>query len=183
MSSRNTANIENVAENEMSIAELALVVAGLGSGGAVGMVSAWPSAVEPDGYLECDGSIIDPVVYPKLASALGSNTLPDLRGEFIRGWDNSRGVDDSRGILTSQKGSLVSKGHGTVGGTKYSNSFFEAGSIADNNTGFDKMSNDQYSSLLSMYNVFGGGGYALSSSYNGVTRPKNIALMYIIKHD
>ncbi|MGU3416757.1 phage tail protein, partial [Enterobacteriaceae bacterium C34B] len=40
--------------------------------------------------------------YPKLAIAYPSGSLPDLRGEFIRGWDDGRGVDSSRVLGASQ---------------------------------------------------------------------------------
>ncbi|GEM_PF-3528069 len=40
--------------------------------------------------------------YPKLALTYPALKLPDLHGEFIRGWDGWRGVDSSRGILSAQ---------------------------------------------------------------------------------
>lgn len=40
--------------------------------------------------------------YPKLALTYPALKLPDLRGEFIRGWDDGRGVDSSREILSAQ---------------------------------------------------------------------------------
>ena len=62
----------------------------------------------PAGYVRCNGANISRTVYHKLFSALGtmygagngSTTfkLPDLRGEFVRGWDEGRGVDSGRGI-------------------------------------------------------------------------------------
>ncbi|HFI6732916.1 TPA: hypothetical protein ACGRSX_004890, partial [Escherichia coli] len=40
--------------------------------------------------------------YPELAKVYPTNELPDLRGEFIRGWDDGRGVDSGRAILSAQ---------------------------------------------------------------------------------
>lgn len=53
-------------------------------GAPIGHITMWPSFAMPPGYLVCDGSPIDPSVYPELVKWVGNN-LPDLRGQFIRG--------------------------------------------------------------------------------------------------
>ncbi|MEH9530840.1 phage tail protein [Klebsiella pneumoniae] len=68
----------------------------------VGFPLPWPQATPPDGWLKCNGATFDKVKYPKLATAYPSGALPDLRGEFLRGWDDGRGADTGRGVLTSQ---------------------------------------------------------------------------------
>ncbi|AWF23697.1 hypothetical protein CSC22_5235 (plasmid) [Escherichia coli] len=45
---------------------------------------------------------VSAVEYPKLAKAYPTNKLPDLRGEFIRGWDDGRGIDTGRALLNIQ---------------------------------------------------------------------------------
>ncbi len=67
---------------------------GLGEGSAipVGVPLPWPTATPPEGWLKCNGAIFDKVKYPKLALAYPSGILPDLRGEFIRGWDDGLGL-------------------------------------------------------------------------------------------
>ncbi|EPU2804899.1 phage tail protein, partial [Escherichia coli] len=50
----------------------------------------------------CNGAPFSAQEYPELAKAYPTNKLPDLRGEFIRGWDDGRGVDTGRGILSAQ---------------------------------------------------------------------------------
>lgn len=70
----------------------------------VGAPLPWPLATPPSGYLICNGQRFNPSTYPGLASAYPGGVLPDLRGEFIRGWDNGRGVDTGRRILTQQFG-------------------------------------------------------------------------------
>ncbi|ECV6025854.1 phage tail protein, partial [Salmonella enterica] len=35
--------------------------------------------------------------------------LPDLRGEFIRGWDDGRGVDAGRSILSAQESTSMTE--------------------------------------------------------------------------
>lgn len=68
----------------------------------VGFPLPWPQATPPGGWLKCNGATFDKAKYPKLAAAYPGGTLPDLRGEFLRGWDDGRGVDAGRTILTAQ---------------------------------------------------------------------------------
>ncbi|HFU7916986.1 phage tail protein [Escherichia coli] len=77
---------------------------GLGEGSAlpVGVPVPWPSATPPTGWLKCNGAAFSAEEYPELAKAYPTNKLPDLRGEFIRGWDDGRGVDAGRTILSAQ---------------------------------------------------------------------------------
>ncbi|SKC18521.1 Phage Tail Collar Domain [Kosakonia radicincitans] len=62
----------------------------------------YPSATPPIGWLLCNGATFNKTLYPALAAVFTSGNLPDLRGEFIRGWDNGRGVDTGRVLLSSQ---------------------------------------------------------------------------------
>ncbi|HCQ7108804.1 TPA: phage tail protein [Enterobacter hormaechei] len=77
---------------------------GLGEGSAlpVGVPVPWPSATPPTGWLKCNGAAFSAEEYPELAKAYPANKLPDLRGEFIRGWDDGRGVDSGRTLLSAQ---------------------------------------------------------------------------------
>lgn len=68
----------------------------------VGFPLPWPQATPPEGWLKCNGAAFDKAKYPKLAVAYPAGSLPDLRGEFLRGWDDGRGVDSGRGLLSSQ---------------------------------------------------------------------------------
>ncbi|HCJ9342453.1 TPA: tail fiber protein [Escherichia coli] len=76
----------------------------LGEGSAlpVGVPVPWPSATPPTGWLKCNGAPFSAEEYPELAKAYPTNKLPDLRGEFIRGWDDGRGVDSDRALLSEQ---------------------------------------------------------------------------------
>ncbi|OZP20110.1 phage tail protein, partial [Escherichia coli] len=82
---------------------------GLGEGSAlpVGVPIPWPSATPPTGWLKCNGAAFTASQYPKLALAYPALRLPDLRGEFIRGWDDARGADTGRNVLSWQKGSYL----------------------------------------------------------------------------
>uniref|UniRef100_UPI001FCE5DFD phage tail protein n=1 Tax=Escherichia coli TaxID=562 RepID=UPI001FCE5DFD len=81
-----------------------LTYLGLGEGSAlpVGVPVPWPLATPPTGWLKCNGAPFAAENYPKLALVYPGLVLPDLRGEFIRGWDDGRGVDTGRGILSAQ---------------------------------------------------------------------------------
>ncbi|MEF8046763.1 phage tail protein [Escherichia coli] len=81
-----------------------LAYLGLGEGSAlpVGVPVPWPSETPPTGWLKCNGAAFSAEEYPELAKAYPTNKLPDLRGEFIRGWDDERGVDSGRTLLSAQ---------------------------------------------------------------------------------
>lgn len=68
----------------------------------VGAPIPWPTAVIPPGFLAMTGQSFSATTYPKLATAYPSLVLPDMRSEFIRGWDNSRGIDVGRSVLSNQ---------------------------------------------------------------------------------
>jgi len=93
-------------QNGADIPDPALFVKnlGLGEGSAlpVGVPIPWPSATPPTGWLKCNGAAFTATQYPRLALAYPALKLPDLRGEFIRGWDDGRGVDTGRELLSSQ---------------------------------------------------------------------------------
>ncbi|WBT57029.1 phage tail protein [Kosakonia oryzendophytica] len=102
-------------QNGADIPDPALFVKnlGLGEGSAlpVGVPVPWPSATPPTGWLKCNGAAFTASQYPKLALAYPALKLPDLRGEFIRGWDDGRGVDAGRTLLTAQADELRSHNH------------------------------------------------------------------------
>ncbi|EFL6502919.1 phage tail protein [Escherichia coli] len=86
-----------------------LAYLGLGEGSAlpVGVPVPWPSATPPTGWLKCNGAAFSAEEYPELAKAYPTNKLPDLRGEFIRGWDDGRGVDSGRSLLSGQDATFI----------------------------------------------------------------------------
>lgn len=103
-----------------------------------GSVSFFARNSAPTGYLKANGAAISRTTYATLFTAIGTTfgvgdgsttfNLPDLRGEFLRGWDDSRGVDSGRTFGSSQTDDLKSHTHttlansgqlGTGGGTNY----------------------------------------------------------------
>ena len=73
-----------------------------------GEVTMWSGSSVPSGWLECNGQSTSG--FTALAAIVGAN-VPDLRGEFVRGWDNGRGVDSGRALLSAQSGEFESHTH------------------------------------------------------------------------
>ena len=68
----------------------------------IGIPIPYPLSSVPTGCLAMNGQRFDKARYPKLGQKYPSGQLPDLRGEFVRGWDNGRGVDAQRVLLSAQ---------------------------------------------------------------------------------
>jgi microcystin-dependent protein len=91
------------------------------SGRVPGEIATFAMSTAPTGWLECDGALISRTLYPALFTAIGttygagdgSTTFgkPDFRGEFLRGWDDGRGVDSGRTIGSAQAQALISHTH------------------------------------------------------------------------
>ncbi|WP_419180714.1 phage tail protein, partial [Escherichia coli] len=112
---------------------------GLGEGSAlpVGVPVPWPSATPPTGWLKCNGAAFSSEKYPNLAKVYPTNKLPDLRGEFIRGWDDGRGVDNGRALLSSQEATNFSQCAGNIGnGAGHAINFHDG--IVGNQPGFSR---------------------------------------------
>ncbi|AXR56689.1 phage tail protein [Salmonella enterica] len=156
-------------QNGADIPEPALFVKnlGLGEGSAlpVGVPVPWPSATPPAGWLKCNGAAFSSEMYPNLAKAYPANKLPDLRGEFIRGWDDERGIDPGRQLLEWQKGTLV-------GGRDDNDAAVDISYMSNGNSidyGGDKTFSTNYRSDYLWYailgNVTGRAKAALSGSF------------------
>ena len=72
----------------------------------IGIPIPYPLSTVPTGCLAMNGQRFDSRRYPKLAQKYPSGKLPDMRGEFIRGLDNGRGVDAERGVLSTQEDAM-----------------------------------------------------------------------------
>lgn len=138
------------------------------SGLPVGSVVAIAGQSLPDGMLKANGAVVSRTTYANLFAAIGvvfgagdgSTTfkLPDLRGEFIRGWDDGRGIDVSRVFGSLQLDELKSHTHTVTTG---------APSSAVNPTGGTN---------------FIGGGSNTGATGGVETRPRNVALTFVIKY-
>lgn len=133
----------------------------------IGVPLPYPLATPPTGFLKCNGSSFGTATYPKLALMYPSGVLPDLRGEFIRGWDDGRGVDTGRSLLSSQIGSKLRACASTTTGS--------AGNGANiwHNVEFDQIE------TITLYSV---ATNATGLPFQvGIVRPRNLAFNYIVR--
>lgn len=102
----------------------------------VGQLIEWPfSSMPQEIWPDCGmefipwmGQQFDPVKYPLAHQLWPSDRLPvDMRGEFVRGWDNGRGVDPGRDLLSSQSDSVKRHRHATAFTTSISDSKYPSG--------------------------------------------------------
>lgn len=61
-----------------------------------GLMLPWPTENPPAGWFLCNGAGFDRNTYPRLGGVLTNGVLPDLRGVFLRGKDNGRGINPNR---------------------------------------------------------------------------------------
>ncbi|HFU0045193.1 TPA: phage tail protein [Escherichia coli] len=171
-----------------------LTYLGLGEGSAlpVGVPVPWPSATPPTGWLKCNGAAFSAEEYPELAKAYPTNKLPDLRGEFIRGWDDGRGMDTGRAILSAQ-GDAIRNIYGefkTVNTENYS-IWESVGSFKGAVVPLNPSTNNSYFSLIrsmvtertdgAVYpKVIGLDASRIVPTANE-NRPRNIAFNYIVR--
>ena len=120
----------------------------------------YPKSIPPSGFLLMDGQAITQAQYPNLYGLYGAN-LPDLRGAFIRGWDNGKGRDTGRSILSYQEDDFKSHTHNLARAENWG-----VGDLTDR---------------VTTANGNGGSANAVGNTGGGETRPKNIAFNYIVK--
>lgn len=99
----------------------ALTNLGLGEGApAIGVPFFWPSAAMPNTvidswssmvFLKFNGAKFSATDYPVLAKVFPALALPDARGDFIRIWDDGRGIDVGRTLLSGQSHTIMDHAH------------------------------------------------------------------------
>ncbi|UYW83915.1 phage tail protein [Escherichia coli] len=159
-----------------------LTYLGLGEGSAlpVGVPVPWPSATPPTGWLKCNGAAFSAEEYPELAKAYPTNKLPDLRGEFIRGWDDGRNVDSGRALL-SQQSDAMQKISGTVTDNSMGASASGSGAITiTGEAGITYYASATPSSSYIYYRKIGIDSSLVARTANE-NRPRNIAFNYIVR--
>ncbi|HFS8949165.1 TPA: phage tail protein, partial [Enterobacter roggenkampii] len=135
----------------------------------VGVPVPWPSATPPAGWLKCNGAAFTASQYPKLAQAYPSLKLPDLRAEFIRGWDDGRGIDNGRGLLSAQLGSGIGM---FIGGYSDGTAYIP---LSDFDSVVDNSPSWSHVNTAGLISSIGG----QRSSFGA--RPRNIAFNYIVR--
>lgn len=125
------------------------------------------------GMLNCNGAAVSRTTYAALFAAIGTSygsgdgsttfNVPDLRGEFVRGWDNGRGVDSGRVFGTSQGHQMQQHNHGNG---------------QANATGWYR----PYDEGMGMGGPIANTGYAGGASNGSENRPRNVAMLACIKY-
>ena len=142
---------------------------GVNGGVEVGVIMSFAAPTPPTGWYECDGSVKLIVDAPELFAVIGTTyggngvtdfAVPDLRAQFVRGWDNSAGIDTGRVFGTNQEDEVGPHDHdyrqrSRTGGVEAGVTANTAGNLQDRVTG-------------------------ISTGYE--TRPRNVALLYCIKY-
>ncbi len=166
---------------------------GLGEGSAlpVGVPVPWPTATPPAGWLKCDGRSFTKEQYPVLARAYPTLRLPDLRGEFIRGWDDGRGVDTRRSLLSGQAATFIRTalqdyyGYDLNTNVKVGIAFATADSVITvGNPANPKAGNNSDYVPASADNSITGIQMTAEDSFTGAwisMRPRNVAFNYIVR--
>jgi len=130
----------------------------------------------PTGFLKCNGAAVSRTVYANLFAAIGTTfgvgdgsttfNLPDLRGEFIRGWDDSRGVDSGRSFASSQSEMTGPHNH-TISGYVSQSQFQYAGGGGTAGIGIPYSASN---------------GSVVQNNSGTENRPRNVALLACIKY-
>ena len=176
-----------------------------------GSVFCMAVATVPSGYFECNGQAVSRTTYAALFAIIGTTygstnssnfKVPDLRGEFVRGFDHGRGVDSGRSINDPQGAQNASHNHSiSLSGTTSTKSL--TGGIRKISEGFNAngsasgvftKTQDGTNSITESASTSPVGGVDFDGSHNhtfsasgtsgsqgGEARPRNVAMMYIIK--
>jgi phage-related tail fiber protein len=155
-----------------------------------GAISYLARSSAPDGWLKANGAAVSRSTYSTLFSAIGTTwgagdgsttfNVPDLRGEFLRGWDDSRGVDSGRSFASFQDQSTQNHLHSMPVAFDGNGDILIPGQNAFGN-GAAFTTSRLNGSVVSRVEVR---NYAVTSGVeatSGETRPRNRALLACIK--
>ena len=173
-----------------------------------GAVLYFAGRTAPAGWLKANGAAVSRTAYAALFAAIGTTygagdgrttfNLPDLRGEFIRGWDDGRGVDAGRVFGSAQAHALQSHQHGLSMAAdaagddlwfeQVPKSAFEiprgktAVAIRSTRNLIDTTTDvPGYSAAYNIPNMATQPNLTQADYVSGETRPRNVALLAIIK--
>jgi len=155
------------------------------SGVPSGAVMSFASETAPTGWLKANGAAVSRTTYADLFGAIGtvfgagdgSTTflLPDMRGQFARGWDDGRGLDSSRAFGSTQSSENLSHRHITLVVTTAN----QAPNYGWTPVGRTYGNNQQWTASKVGY---GNDGMAAQQNSGGTeSRPRNLALLSCIK--
>ncbi|HHR0162974.1 TPA: integrase [Escherichia coli] len=169
----------------------------LGAGApAIGIPFFWPSTAMPNTvidewsdmvFLKFNGATFSATTYPMLAKVIPSLTLTEARGEFPRIWDDGRGVDVGRALMSAQ-GDAMRNISGTV--RLASNSYNQntarqmTGAFGWSDSSAGEVTNFSLTAASNTSN-YKNGGFTFDSSTQVPTalenRPRNIAFNFLVR--
>lgn len=163
----------------------------INAGNIVGQVCFFGMTTAPDGFLKANGAAVSRTTYADLFAAIGTTygagdgsttfNLPDLRGEFLRGFDDGRGVDSGRTFGSAQSSSRVLSAVGTSSGgfsqTGFAGFRFHADSLGLQNP--DDTTDTTSDHTTSADGV--GGPLRTARNFYRAVRPRNVSLLPCIK--
>ena len=146
-------------------------------------------ATAPTGYLKANGAAISRTTFATLFTAIGTVygagdgattfNVPDLRGEFLRGLDDSRGIDGGRTLGSAQGDQNVSHTHNVSSAGEHYHGYTAATFQNDSDeSGFTAVAQGTTSADTS---AAGGHVHEIESDGGTEARPRNIALLACIK--
>ena len=169
-----------------------------------GSVHMMATTTAPSGYLKCNGAAVSRTTYADLFAIIGTThgegngsstfNVPDLRGEFVRGWDDGRGVDSGRNFASSQTDQNKQHNHGVTDNghnhsindpghihqIEYSNSHSGDGVIEESGVGLSG-TEPTLSATTGITINNATTGISINNDGGSEARPRNIAMMYVIK--
>jgi microcystin-dependent protein len=155
------------------------------------------ASTAPAGFLIADGSTVPNGVgtvqgvtanFSALFAALGTfyggaGKLPDLRGEFIRGWDGGRGVDPGRAFGSAQSDENKIHSHGvTDPGHNHALNYLVPVNTGDTDRGGSPSNFSLDSQPVQPSTGSATTGISIQASGGNEARPRNIALLPCIKY-
>ncbi|WP_308812016.1 tail fiber protein, partial [Pseudomonas oryzihabitans] len=158
----------------------------------------FPSSSAPAGFLKANGAAVSRSTYAALFAVIGTNygagdgsstfNIPDLRGEFLRAWDDGRGVDGGRVLNSNQASQNLNHTHSATaanaGAHQHTMSFKQ--DRAPEGAGNAVYGDEAYYSGEASQGTSTAGDHThtITVSFSGGTesRPRNIALLACIKY-
>lgn len=153
----------------------------LGAGApAIGIPFFWPSSAMPNTvmtewadmvFLKFNGATFSATTYPKLALVFPGLVLTESRGEFLRIWDDGRGVDSGRALLSAQSDDFKTHEHRFLG----------SGGVTGSSNVFGTTNNVNAIYTNAINQPSGGSSPAFQNPGGTETRPRNIAFNFLVR--
>lgn len=165
----------------------------------------FPRSTAPTGWLKANGAAVNRITYAALFAVIGTTfgvgdgvltfNLPDMRGEFLRGWDDGRGIDVGRTLGSAQSGQNLLHSHsGTIAAVanhNHNNGIYTrllrppyVGSLTGSDTSYS--GTEQAVGAGDSADIIAAGGHthtiAIDNDGGSEARPRNIAMLACIKY-